>query len=306
MPSVLFLGNSHLSAVKLAYDEVKGPKTPTCIFFCARGADLAFTEVSSGTLRPVQEVEIDEEEIRFAFPDMPIAALIERYSIQKQPMEDVGCQFTKTGGASEIDLANVAAVFYVVGVSPYDFIRLREHIAPVSRSMRRQLLDRMLGEKFLLRRQLAAIRHLRPECKHYFIGTPLLAKSQPPQTEIERLTVIENRHVIRSMARDFLFDDLFMPGEELLDETLLSTKAIYLRGGLQESQVFQKETPTRSDLEISHMNRAYGKHVFREFIEPHLQSLSQTAGDRGLHRLRWPRWDRPSPKTAATTGTIAS
>src|SRR5579863_3219685 len=207
MASVLFIGNSHLSAVKLAYDEVKGPNTPECIFFCARGADLAFTEVSSGMIRPIPRVEIDEEEIRYGFPDMPIATSVELYSVQRRPMEDVRSQFIKTGGAAEIDLADVAALFYVVGVSPYDFIRLGEPIAPISRSLRRQLLGRMLGEKFLLRRQLEAIRRFRPDCKHYFIGMPLLAKSQPTQTELERLTVIENRDVIRSVARDFLFDD---------------------------------------------------------------------------------------------------
>jgi hypothetical protein len=40
MDSVLFLGNSHLSAFKLAYDEIKGPNIPGCMFYCARGATL--------------------------------------------------------------------------------------------------------------------------------------------------------------------------------------------------------------------------------------------------------------------------
>jgi len=145
----------------------------------------------------------------------------------------------------------------------------------------------MLAEKFLLRRQIEGIRHFRPDCKHYFIGAPLFARSQPPPSETEALILIENRNVIRSMARDFLFDDVFMPGEELLDESLLSTKTIYLRGGIEESHAFQKEMPTQYDTsDVSHMNRAYGRHVFREFVEPRLQNLSRAAGDQILPGLR--------------------
>ncbi len=81
--------------------------------------------------------------------------------------------------------------------------------------------------------------------------------------------MIENRNIVRSLAGEFVFDDVFMPGEELLDESLLSTKAHYTRGGREETQAFQKKRTVQSDL--SHMNQAYGKHVFREFIEPLLQ-----------------------------------
>ncbi len=164
--SVLFLGNSHLSAYKLAYDELRDSNIPECMFFCARGADLAFTEVVSGKMRPVPRAELSEEEIWYFYQDGHNRKLIELYSVQKQPLEDVRRQFVATGGIGEIDLANVAVVFYAVGVSPYDFIRLRERIAPVSRSLRRQLLGRMFGEKFLLRRQVEEIRRFRPDSNH--------------------------------------------------------------------------------------------------------------------------------------------
>jgi hypothetical protein len=242
------------------------------------GRDIAFTEVSLGRVRPNSQITIDEEEIRYAFPGTELEQFREHYVIQKQPMADIRQQLIKTGGSGEIDLTNITAVFYVIGVSPYDFIRLCEQIAPISRSLWRELIGRMLGEKFLLRRQVEGIRRVRPDCKLYFIGMPLRAIPYPLQlTEPERSALIENRNIIRSMVRDFLFDDVFMPGGELLDESLLSTNLIYTRSGREESEIYQKEPPTQSDL--SHMNRAYGKQVFREFIEPLLQSLLLAAGE---------------------------
>lgn len=273
MSQVLFLGNSHVSAFKLAYDEIKEPKLPECAFFCARGADLAFTEVGSNHLRSTQKVALDEEEIRYAYPDMRIEELLQLYAIQQQPMEEVRSQFVKTGGTEAVDLSDVAAIFYVVGVSPYDFIRLRETIAPLSRSLRRRLLERMLRDRFLLRRQIENIRQFNPTCRHFYIGAPLrAAPQQPTLTDLEIQIVIENRHVVASVARDFLFEDVYMPTSELLDESLLATQARYAVGGRQESADFQKEGPTHSD--ISHMNRDYGKQVFRAFVEPHLEELS--------------------------------
>ena len=70
MRSVLFLGNSHLSSVKVAYDdEYKGRITPVCKFFCARSADLHFTGVRDGRIVPNPEAAVCAEDLYRFFPD---------------------------------------------------------------------------------------------------------------------------------------------------------------------------------------------------------------------------------------------
>jgi len=264
MNSVLFLGNSMLSSIKLAYDEIGNRIRPQCTFFCARGADLYFTKVVSGRIIPIGRADVCEEDFFRFFPEGG-RSTSELYARTKRPLADVGTQFRNTGGAEEIELAGVDAIFYVAGVSPYDFVRLEERPAPISRSLRHELLLRMLDEKFLLREQLMDIRVQNPNCKHYFIGSPLLAAPNPSRPRDEISIVAANRAIIRSMAKNYLFDDVFMPDEELLDDSLMSTKQEYCIGGRQESELFQKVSSSKSD--NSHMNKSYGRVVLEKFAE---------------------------------------
>ena len=157
-------------------------------------------------------------------------------------------QFLNTGGSSDIDLQGVDAIFYLAGVSPYDFLRLKERIAPVSRSLRRELLGGMLGERFLLREHIGKIRAYRPACKHYFIGSPLMAASYTTLSRDSRCIVAANRSIINLMAQDYLFDAVFMPDAELLTESLLATREAYCARGREESERFQRQAVTKSDL----------------------------------------------------------
>jgi hypothetical protein len=274
MKFVLFLGNSHLSSVKIAYDdEYKGRITPVCKFFCARGADLNFTDVRDGRIVPNPKAAPCAEDLYRFFPDRGRNFIMQYYVQTNRPIADVAQQFLNTGGSQDIDLQGVDAIFYLAGVSPYDFLRLKERIAPVSRSLRRELLGGMLGERFLLREHIGKIRAYRPACKHYFIGSPLMAASYTALSRDSRCIVAANRSIINSMAQDYLFDAIFMPDAELLTESLLATREAYCARGREESERFQRQAVTKSDL--SHMNGSYGKKIFAKFIEP---LISRSAG----------------------------
>ena len=143
---------------------------------------------------------------------------------------------------------------------------------PVARHLRRIAVARMLSDKFLLRHQLEEIRKHYPSCKHYFVGAPLAARMKPILGEIARDIAALNREIVKDMAGSFLFDDVFQPDEELLDDSLLSTKQLYCRGGREESEGFQGSQITRSD--FTHMNRNYGEQVLIKFVDPILSASS--------------------------------
>lgn len=264
MSATLFLGNSHLSAFKFAHAGFTDLVGADCRFFCARAADFAFTEVRDGTIRPSDAARVDDETLLYSH-----GGTYEDYMRRQHPTEDLAVQWRLTGLAPEIDLAGIQSVFHVYGTSPYDFLRLGEIAMKVTARQRRWLLGRMLGEKFLTRVQIEAMRRFNPTMRHYLIGMPVPARDRQWQVECNPALVTENRHIIRSMARDFLFDDVFMPGSHLLDDTLMRTRHHFARGGRQEAEVFQDRAPTFSD--NVHMNRAYGEAVFRDFIQPCLQ-----------------------------------
>lgn len=274
MKSVLFLGNSHVSALKLAHDQMKSDIPAQCMFFCARGADLAFTDVINGHLVARAATPISDHMLDFFFPDGTPRSR-ERYTIRHQPTGDVGAQFVATGGMSSIDLSSVDAVFYVVGVSPYDFVRLDRSVMLVSRELRRVMLQQMWGKTFALYDQINAIRSFRPACRHYFIGQPLRSEPRIARRPSDRAIIVENRRIVASILGDFLFDDVFMPDEALLDESLLATRSIYTFGGLQESSGYQQNASADPDRrnegnksDNQHMNCSYGRAVFDGFVFP--------------------------------------
>lgn len=265
MSGALFLGSSHVAAFKLAHDTIDPHNLLNCTFACARGADLAFTRVEAGMLRASDTAEFDEETIAYAFPGWMEA----HYLQQGIPTEPVAAQFFKTNGHRQIDVSCISVIFYAVGVSPYDFIRLKENITPISARMRRQVLGRMLADRHILRRQVEDIRRCNPGCAHHLIAMPLKAIVRPEPTDTELEIVELNRDLVRKHASEYLFDDVYMPDHEVLDHALLSTRAEFTPGGCAASELFQQDpAPILTDRQ--HMNNTYGELVFEAFVRSRL------------------------------------
>lgn len=267
MSGALFLGSSHVAAFKLAHDVIDPHNALECTFACARGADLAFTQVEAGVLRASRSAEYDAEAISYAFPGWKEA----HYLVERQPTEDVGSQFLKTSGADCVNISHFHAIFYVLGSSPYDFARLKEPIMPISPALRSRILGKMLGDKHIMRDQIQKIRHFNPNCKHYLIAMPLKAieREEPKTEEIE--IVNYNRQVVHSQSTSYMFDDVYMPDATLLDKALLSTRTEFTLGGCAASEAFQKD-PTPIETDKQHMNIKYGEAVFEDFVRARLAS----------------------------------
>jgi hypothetical protein len=271
MGKVLFFGNSHVAAYKLAHERLAKELPYECLFYCALGVDPAFTEVRDLNLAPMEHAKIDLDELLLFCGD-GTKQEADHYVNNGSPLNDVGRQFLLTGGSDIIDLSDVTNVFYIAGASPYDFRRLNEFIFPVTDSLRNEILGRMLRDRFLLRRQIAAIRTNAPHIRHYFIGAPL-RKWPLAFLSAELKEILErNRAGIARMSRSYLFDDVFMPGPSVLAEDLVSTRPEFFMRGNQQAQRYLGVTPTTED--ILHVNPDYAAIVFDEFITP---SVAQAA-----------------------------
>lgn len=268
MGKVLFLGNSHLAAYKLAYDAAAGAFPHTCVFFCARGADLAFTRVDGLTIVPTPRATLGRDALKAFFPDNVTASLEHRYLERGEPMADVATQFEQTGGSRTIDLTGVDAIFYAAGVSPYDVRRLEVQVAPRSAGLTRELFATLLRDNFLLREQVRAIRAAAPAIRHYFLGMPLRGLAPVSLSPQIRDIVVANRELAAAVARDYLFDDVFMPGPSVLHDDLVSSRAEFFVSGREQAETYQGSTPTTSDL--LHANAGYAAVVLEEFIRPRL------------------------------------
>jgi hypothetical protein len=262
---VLFFGNSHVAAYKLAYDRLAGASPYACDFYCALGLDPAFTEVRGLSLVATERAVFEQDELLFFCADGAVAEQ-QRYLREGAPSRDVARQFLMTGGSETIDLSEVSEIFYVAGSSPYDFRRLGEYIRPVTDSLRDQLLARLLRDRFLLRRQVAAIRKAAPHVRHHFVGAPL-RRWQPVTLSPEIKDILErNRAATARLAGNYLFDEVFMPGPSVLAEDLVSTRPEFFSRGNQQAQAYLGVSPTRED--ILHVNADYADVVFEEFVTP--------------------------------------
>jgi hypothetical protein len=267
MKTALFLGNSHVAALKVGYDQIGDAAPFKARFFCAPGADISFTEVDGESIVPAATSEVDETNLRFFFPDGG-TLFRNLYLKERRPFRDVRKQFVQTGKTPEIELDGVSAIFYVAGTSPYDFIRLDESVYPVSMPIRSLALDRLLGSHFLLRKHIEAIRRVRPGIRHYFVGTPFRYLGIRPLREVEREVVAFKRDQIAAVAGNYLFEDVFMPPADLLEPNHLATKQDLFRNGRQEGDLFQGAEPAASD--HYHVNGVYGRQVLERFVTPSL------------------------------------
>lgn len=268
MGRALFLGNSHIAAYKLAYDAPDSAFPRDCDFFCARGADLAFTEVRDGAITPVASVRVGLDELRYFFPDGVTPALEARYTQEGVPMLDVGLQFEKTGGRPAIDLAGVEAIFYAAGISPYDVRRLETEVGLRSPGLIRQMAALLLQDRFLLREQIRAIRAAAPGIRHYLLGMPFEGLAPLNLSEQALAILAANRQALSAVARDFLFDDVFLPGPSVLAGDTVSVRAEFFESGREQAEAYQGVAKTRSD--HLHVNSRYAAIVFDEFIGPRL------------------------------------
>lgn len=270
MARALLLGNSHVAAYKLASEQLAGSTSHRFSIFCARGADLAFTEIRNAHIVPISTKVLDIQEVNFFFPDSRSAA--RRYTERGTPIADVAQQFTLTGGAPTISLEDVAAIFYVVGTSPCDFKRLGEPVAPYTEACRRELLSRLLDVKFPLRDHIRNLRASMPNIRHYYVGAPL-KKIRGMKLEPDELRMIElNRSLTSRLARNFLFDDVFIPDADLLSKNLMSTKAKFFSDGRPVAQEFQGVKRTHKD--DLHVGSEYAHRVFHKFILPRMAELN--------------------------------
>lgn len=244
--TALFLGDSHLSAIKLAAAEF--PELKTAPFFCARGGDLRFTELRDGRIVASEGEAVESQLVSRSSP--------------------VRVQFLRTGGSETIDLSSIGQIFYVTGHSAFDFWSQGYSTAdtPLSEGVWAHVLNKAIGSGFSLAPLIRSIRQTRPDIRHYHVGRPLKYLEAPPADPTTSATVKLNRSKIDALKSSFLFDDIYRPDESVLNTSLLCTREEFCRGGRQESEAFQGEPVTQSD--HSHMNKDYGAIVMREFILP--------------------------------------
>jgi hypothetical protein len=264
----LVLGNSHVAAVKVAYDQNR-TLFGDIAFFGATGLDLAFTTVEDGRIVGAERACLDMSILKHFSPEAK-ETYLEQYLAQGRPSRPVGEQFLATGGSAEIELGDVGAVFYVCGASPYDFVRAGEGFVPVSSGMRRVLLGQALDSQFLFRNQILALRAQRPDLRHYLVGSPLLSRANVTADAVGMAAVRQKRAVIQELARDYLFDDVFMPDEAVLEPNLVATRAEFFNSGREHALDFQRDAPEARKTDTYHVNGAYGLHVLNTFVAPRM------------------------------------
>lgn len=262
--TILFLGNSHVSAFKLATASHSESIFRESLVYCARGGDLAYASLMDGSIKAsTTAATLSEQALNYFIPDNP--ELIVRYGSQNLPTHDLGEQFTTTGGQEAINLSRVKHLFYVAGVSPYDFVRLEKGVVmPYSKSSAQILCNQLLRDHFLLRDLFLAIRKEFPNCKQHFIGIPFKSQVSIELNDMHKEISAANREIIHQIIVNSDFDSIYMPSKTLLDSSLLFTKPEFTRGGRQESEIFQGERATNSD--YLHMNAEYGKNVLEEYV----------------------------------------
>lgn len=263
MKKVLFVGSSHVGALKIAYDRLGAAAPFEAQFVAAIAADIAFIEVQSDRIAPSAQSNLTAEGLYF-FHAEGDASFRRIYLEQKRPYGDMAATFQQTVKADSVSLEGLSAIFYVAGASPYDFLRLEEAAAPLPEALRREALEHLIGAKYPLRPQIEAIRNIRPDIRHAFIGVPLLHAELRPLAPVEREVMAFKRRQIAAMVDQYLFDDVFLPDEALLDDNLLTTRLAYFQNGRQETEVFLGGKPTKSDLR--HANGDYGAHVIDAFV----------------------------------------
>ena len=262
MNEFLFLGSSHVASLKRGFDTLEKPPLFYAKFFAAPGADLAFTEVKDNRIVPALRSTLSQDNYFFFFAEG--GSQRDSYLTHGRTMLDVQTQFQITGNADFAYLGSVSAIFYVAGTSPYDFVRLGEGVAPLSKTLRLQVLEYLLGAGCVLRKNVEDIRYALPHVKHVYIGTPLQYVALPSLTPVEQEIVAAKRHYISQIAGSYLFDEVFMPPEDILEPTLLATKRSFFENGRQEAESFQGRSPTKSD--FRHANSQYGRYVIDNLV----------------------------------------
>ena len=269
MAKALVLGNSHVASVKVAYDQNRA-LFGDIAFFGATGMDLAFTDVRGGRIVGTDRACLDMATLKQFSPEAKEEYLVQ-YLAQGRPTKAVSEQFQATGGATEIDLSDVGAVFYLCGASPYDFARAGEGVAPISSAMRRVMLGQALDRHFLLRNQILATRAQRPDMRHYLVGSPLMFYPDVEVSGAALAAVRQKRAAMRNLVRDYLFDDVFMPDEAVLEPNLVVTRAEFFDSGRVHALAFQQDAPQARQTDTYHVNGAYGLHLLRSFVAPQMR-----------------------------------
>lgn len=275
MAKALVLGNSHVASVKVAYDQNRA-QFGEVAFFGATGLDLAFTRVEGGRIVGADAARLDMAILKQFSPEAKEDYLAQ-YLADGKPTKAVAEQFRATGGSAEIDLNGVDAIFYLCGASPYDFVRAGEIAAPTSTAMRRAILGQALDRNFLLRDQILAMRAQRPGVRHYLVGSPLMFYPDVKVDGIGLAAIRQKRAATQALARDFLFDDVFMPDEAVLEPNFLVTRAEFFDSGREHALDFQQDAPQARKTDTYHVNGAYGLHVLRSFVAPRMQGAGQAA-----------------------------
>jgi hypothetical protein len=125
-------------------------------------------------------------------------------------------------------------------------------------------MERLVGSQCALRPQVESIRRRAPHIKHIYLGAPLQFMDLRPLTAVERDIVVAKRAHVCALARACLFDEVFMPTEDLLEPTLLATKREFFANGRQEAERFQNVAATVSDFQ--HVNSHYGLQVIDKLV----------------------------------------
>lgn len=266
MKEILFFGSSHVASLKTAYDRLSESPPFKAQFFCAPAADIAFTQVVDRRILPCDHASISDDTLDFFFAEGG-HGFRSLYLEEKRPLKDVRSQFLLTGKSAEISLENVSAIVHVAGTSPCDFVRLGEHAAPLSSALRAILMEYLVGSKYTLKPQIDAIRHILPDIRHVFVGTPLKYAQIGNLTSTEQEVIHQKRYDISAIANNYLFDDVFIPAEDILEPSLLATKREFFENGRQEAEVFQGGEKTKSD--HHHANGDYGMRVLTDFVFKH-------------------------------------
>lgn len=265
--TMLFVGSSHVGALKAGYDSLDPATRFEAKFVAAPAADIAFTSVEQDALRPAPVSGLTPGGLFFFFPEAG-AVFHKLYLEEKRPFEDVAASFAVTAKADEVPLAGVTAIFYVGGTSPYDFPRLGETSDLVAPKLRGFALEHQAGSRYALFPQVTAIRARFPDIRQYLVGTPLRRRSPQLTGPVDRACMLHKRDLVARQLSRSIFDEVFMPSADLLDDDLMGTRAEYFINGRQQAETFQGGRPTRSD--DRHANGDYGLQIIERFVRPRL------------------------------------
>jgi hypothetical protein len=238
-------------------------------YYVGAAADVAFSDINNGILSPVESMEFTRPMI--CGSSTIFSYTVDYYLTERKPIKPLGEQLLKYGCPTEVQIEKYSNVFYIIGTSPYDFIRCFKAIPPlVPSAITEKMVGSLLGSSFIMYNALNKWRDINPESRHHFIGMPLMGHPHSIEGIDPYDSAIYNRSIVSSFVKKTIFDTVYMPAPEILDGTLLYTRNEYCIDGRTESREYV-DAGNVNGTDFKHMNSRYAKFIIESYINPLIQ-----------------------------------